>query len=55
MSGDGDWGIVNLATKPEWLRLFPDWVWSYNFPNNVIVDRSTFKYCWSQLRDIFII
>tara|TARA_B110000014_G_C20076116_1_gene561700 strand:+ start:237 stop:1400 length:1164 start_codon:yes stop_codon:yes gene_type:complete len=36
MSGDGDWGIVNLSPKPEWLAVFPDWVWSYNFPNNVI-------------------
>ena len=36
MSGDGDWGIVNLAPKPDWLAVFPDWVWSYDFPNNVI-------------------
>lgn len=33
-SGDGDWGIVNLAAKPfGWL---PDWAWSYTYPNNVI-------------------
>lgn len=33
-SGDGDWGIVNLAEKPfSWL---PDWAWSYTYPNNVI-------------------
>ena len=36
MSGDGDWGIVNLAPKPEWMILLPDWMWSYNFPHNVI-------------------
>ena len=36
MSGDGDWGITNLSTKPEWLSLFPDWVWSYNFPNKLM-------------------
>ena len=36
MSGDGDWGIVNLAPKPDWLAIFPDWIWSYDFPNNVI-------------------
>ena len=36
MSGDGDWGIDNLAPKPEWMALLPDWMWSYNFPNNVI-------------------
>jgi len=32
-SGDGDWGIV-AAAQPEWWFL-PDWLWSYNFPNNV--------------------
>lgn len=33
-SGDGDWGIVNASAKPiSWL---PDWMWSYNYPNNVI-------------------
>ena len=33
VSGDGDWGIVNLAPNPiSWM---PDWMWSYNFPNNV--------------------
>ena len=33
MSGDGDWGIVNLTPKPEWMNLFPDWMWSYTFPH----------------------
>ena len=36
LSGDGDWGINNLAAKPEWMRFLPDWMWSYNFPHNVI-------------------
>jgi len=50
MSGDGDWGIVNLATKPEWLGMFPDWIWSYNFPNNVInagvyIEGCTGRFC----------
>jgi len=35
MSGDGDWGIVNLNPKPHWLSWMPNWVWSYNFPGNV--------------------
>jgi len=35
-SGDGDWGITNLAPKPEWLSFLPDWAWAYNYPNNVI-------------------
>lgn len=33
MSGDGDWGIVNVHPKPfSWL---PDWLWGYTYPNNV--------------------
>jgi phosphatidylglycerol---prolipoprotein diacylglyceryl transferase len=33
-AGDGDWGIVNTTPKPfSW---FPDWAWSYTYPNNVI-------------------
>lgn len=36
MSGDGDWGIVNLAPKPDWMGFLPDWMWSYTFPHNVI-------------------
>lgn len=50
MSGDGDWGIVNLSPKPEWLNSFPDWIWSYDFPNNVInagiyIDGCTGRFC----------
>jgi len=34
VSGDGDWGIENLATNPfSWM---PDWLWSFTYPNNVI-------------------
>lgn len=32
VSGDGDWGIANTAAKPGWL---PQWLWSYDYPNNV--------------------
>jgi phosphatidylglycerol---prolipoprotein diacylglyceryl transferase len=33
VSGDGDWGIANLKSKPfSWL---PDWMWAYKYPNNV--------------------
>jgi phosphatidylglycerol---prolipoprotein diacylglyceryl transferase len=35
MSGDGDWGINNLAAKPHWLSWAPDWMWAFNFPHNV--------------------
>jgi phosphatidylglycerol---prolipoprotein diacylglyceryl transferase len=36
LSGDGDWGIVNLNPKPNWMSWLPDWAWSYNYPRNVI-------------------
>lgn len=36
IAGDGDWGIPNDAPKPEWLSFLPDWVWAYNYPNNVL-------------------
>lgn len=35
VSGDGDWGIANLAPKPGWMSWLPDWMWSYDYPNNV--------------------
>ncbi|MDQ3111673.1 MAG: prolipoprotein diacylglyceryl transferase [Bacteroidota bacterium] len=35
VSGDGDWGIVNLKPKPGWLSWLPDWFWAYDYPNNV--------------------
>lgn len=36
LSGDGDWGIDNLAPKPEWLSWAPDWMWAFHYPHNVI-------------------
>lgn len=35
VSGDGDWGIVNTASKPGWMSWLPDWLWAYDYPNNV--------------------
>lgn len=35
-AGDGDWGIVNTLTKPDWLSFLPDWLWAYNYPHNII-------------------
>lgn len=35
VSGDGDWGIINTAPKPAWMSFLPDWMWSYDYPNNV--------------------
>lgn len=36
LSGDGCWGIPNPEPMPEWLSFLPDWMWSFNFPHNVI-------------------
>jgi len=36
VAGDGDWGIVNTLTKPNWLAFLPDWLWAYNYPHNII-------------------
>ncbi len=35
LSGDGDWGIVNTLAQPSWW-FFPDWMWSYDYPHNVL-------------------
>jgi prolipoprotein diacylglyceryltransferase len=50
MSGDGDWGVDNLSPKPDWMCVFPDWMWSYTFPHNVInagipIEGCTGKFC----------
>lgn len=36
LAGDGDWGIANPNPMPEWLSFLPEWVWAYNYPNNVL-------------------
>lgn len=36
LAGDGDWGIPNDNPKPDWLSWAPDWLWAYNYPNNVL-------------------
>ena len=38
-SGDGDWGIINEMTRPDALAWLPDWLWAYDYPNNVIDSR----------------
>lgn len=49
LSGDGDWGIVNLAATPSWWFL-PDWIWSFDYPHNVLhegvaIEGCTWQYC----------
>ncbi|MBX3257578.1 MAG: prolipoprotein diacylglyceryl transferase [Chitinophagaceae bacterium] len=34
IAGDGDWGINN--PKPNPLAWLPDWLWSYDYPHNII-------------------
>ena len=62
MSGDGDWGIVNLNSKPEWLSFLPDWMWSYTFPHNVINagapmadcgEKFWYPYCYELLQPVW--
>lgn len=36
LSGDGDWGIVNMTPKPSWLSWAPDWLWAFKYPHNVV-------------------
>lgn len=36
VSGDGDWGVVNLAAQPDWLSFLPEWTWAYDYPNNIL-------------------
>jgi len=58
MAGDGDWGIVNLAPKPHWLSFLPNWMWSYNYPHNVISEGIPIpgcegKYCFALQNPVF--
>jgi prolipoprotein diacylglyceryltransferase len=46
LAGDGDWGIV-AAAQPEWWFL-PDWLWSYNYPNNVANSGILMDHCDSE-------
>ncbi len=43
LSGDGDWGI-EAAAIPDWWFL-PDWLWSYNYPNNINNDGILLSQC----------
>ncbi len=33
VSGDGDWGVPNLALKSDWI---PQWLWAQTYPHNII-------------------
>jgi phosphatidylglycerol---prolipoprotein diacylglyceryl transferase len=38
VAGDGDWGIINLSSKPSWMSFLPDWFWRFDYAHNVIND-----------------
>lgn len=60
-SGDGDWGdpiravaengeVLYEYTKPAILSFLPDWVWAYDYPNNVLnegvrIEGCEYRYC----------
>lgn len=49
LSGDGDWGIVNMNPPPTWWFL-PNWMWSFDYPHNVLndgiqIDGCLWHYC----------
>ena len=58
LSGDGDWGIVNIHPKLTWLHWLPDWMWSFNYPHNVInagdyINGCAGQYCFVLPRGVY--
>jgi prolipoprotein diacylglyceryltransferase len=45
LSGDGDWGIVNVSPKPSLLQWAPDWLWAFDFPHNVMREGKYIEGC----------
>ena len=43
LSGDGDWGIA-ATDMPDWW-MFPEWLWSYEYPMNVNNDGVPMELC----------
>lgn len=53
LSGDGDWGIANLAPKPGWMSFLPDWMWAFRYPHNVVGDGVPMEGCtWDYCRQL---
>ena len=55
LSGDGDWGIVNMHPKPAGL---PDWAWSSKFPHNginagITISDCIGNFCHELLRPVY--
>ncbi len=49
LSGDGDWGVVAAAIPEYWV--LPDWMWSYDFPNNVAQSGGLVEGCSQEAYD----
>jgi phosphatidylglycerol:prolipoprotein diacylglycerol transferase len=46
VSGDGDWGKLNIEAKPvSWI---PDWFWTYDYPHNVLNEGIPIRDCVGQ-------
>lgn len=57
LAGDGDWGIDNLAAKPNWI---PQFLWSSKYPNNVLkadpgnlIEGCTGPYCNELINPVY--
>lgn len=56
LSGDGDWGIVNIFPKP--FTALPDWMWSSRFPHNILnqgefMDGCRGNHCFTLAQAVF--
>ncbi len=65
LSGDGDWGIVNNAPKPNWMSFLPDGMWATQYPHHVLntvhtdpvpsmaVPNCTWDYCFQLSEPVY--
>jgi len=65
LSGDGDWGVVNQAPKPDWMSFLPDVFWASTYPHNVLntpytdpvssvpIEGCTWEYCMQLSMPVF--
>jgi prolipoprotein diacylglyceryl transferase len=56
LAGDGCWGIPN-SNQPSWW-IFPDWLWEYHYPRNVIdygvpIEGCTWNHCMELSQDVY--
>ena len=45
LSGDGCWGMINIALQPSWMSFLPSWTWTFSFPHNVINEGLALPQC----------